>query len=42
MGFLEKKPFKGTQIKTFTIKELVDYQNVRAELEAIVLEWAIN
>lgn len=42
MGFLEKEPFKGTRIKNFTVKELVDYQYVRAELEAMALEWAIN
>lgn len=42
MGFLEKEPFKGTHFKAFTIKELIDYQYVRAELEAIALEWAIT
>lgn len=41
MGFLERKPFKGARFKIFTIKELLDYQKVREELEVMALNLAI-
>ena len=42
MGFLESKPFKWTGFKKFTIKDIVDYQEIRAELEAAALKMAIK
>jgi len=42
MGFLERKPYKWTGFKKFTIKEIVDYQEIRAELEVKALKLAIK
>lgn len=37
-GFLERVPFKGAKFKSFTIKEVTDYQEVRARLEIMAVE----
>lgn len=37
-GFLERLPFKGARFKSFTIKEVIDYQEVRARLEVMAVE----
>lgn len=42
MGFLERKPFKWTGFKKFIIKDIVDYQEIRAQLEAVALKMAIK
>ena len=39
-GFLERIPFKNTIFKSFSIKELIDYQKVRARLEVMSIETA--
>lgn len=37
-GFLQRIPFKGTKFRSFTIKEVIDYQKVRARLEVMAIE----
>lgn len=37
-GFLERVPFKGAGFKSFKIKEVIDYQKVRAKLEVMAVE----
>lgn len=42
MGFLERKPFKWTGFKKFTIKDIADYQEIRSDLEVKALKLAIK
>lgn len=37
-GFLEREPYRGTKVKNFTIKEIIDYRTVRAKLETISID----
>ncbi len=37
-GFLERVPFKGSKFKSFTIKEVTDYQEVRSRVEVMAVE----
>lgn len=37
-GFLERESFKGAKFKRFTIRDVIDYQEVRARLEVMAVE----
>lgn len=40
-GVLETEPYKGTRIRTITKEQLVDYYDVRTEIEAMAVRWSV-
>lgn len=41
-GVLETEPYKGTRIRTLNKEQLNDYYDVRTEIEAIAVLWALD
>lgn len=41
-GILETEPYKGTRVRTLTREQIADYYEVRTEIEAIAVRWAIG